>query len=379
MRSLPANPYLLLTPGPLTTTPTVKAAMLQDWCTWDRDYTEKVQDIRGQLVALATAAPGYTCVPMQGSGTFCVEAAITTALPPGGKLLVLANGAYGRRMAEIACRSGIAHICLDSGDTRPPDPSRVDRALAADPFITHLAMVHCETTTGMINPVQAIGNIVRDHGRSFILDAMSSFGGIPMDMDRLHVDYLISSANKCLQGVPGFGFVIAKKAVLEKTRGHSPSLSLDLYDQWETMEKGRGKWRFTSPTHGVHALARALGELKMEGGIQGRWERYKANQACLLKGMKALGFETLLPEKYQGPIITCFLSPSHPGYGFQEFHGQLKKRGFVIYPGKLTQRETFRIGHIGDVHPRDMERLLMAMEASMVWQKDPATHPRCGG
>ena len=365
--TIPENPYLLLTPGPLTTTSTVKATMLRDWCTWDRDYNDIVEKIRAELADLATKSKGFTAVPMQGSGTFSVEACITTAVPAGGKLLVLANGAYGRRIAAIAERAGLDWEMMDSGDLARPDLEKLDATLARDPGITHVAAVHCETTTGMLNPVEDIGRAVASRGRSFIVDAMSSFGGIPMDMEEIGADYLVSSANKCIQGVPGFGFVVAKTSVLSDTRGNARSLSLDLYDQWETMETGRGKWRFTSPTHVVRAFATALEELDEEGGIPRRWERYKTNQEILVDGMTGLGFRPLLPRECQSPIITSFCSPEHPDYDFSLFYTRLKDHGFVIYPGKVTELPTFRVGNIGDVFPSDMERLVTAVESSMFW------------
>ncbi len=363
-----SRPYLLLTPGPLTTTLSVKQTMLKDWCTWDDDYKELVQKIRRRVVRLAVKDKGYTCVLMQGSGTFCVESAITTAVPPEGKLLVLANGAYGRRIAQIAGRIGIDFEIHDAGDTALPDLKRLEDTLASDTAVTHVAVVHCETTTGMLNPAKAVGRIVKSYGKCFILDAMSSFGGIPLDMQELRADYLISSANKCIQGVPGFGFVIAAVSELQKTRGRARALSLDLFDQWETMEKDPGKWRFTSPTHTVRAFARALEELDAEGGVERRHERYRRNHRELTEGMAALGFETLLPKEYQSPVITAFLCPTRGGWRFDAFYRHLKKKGFVIYPGKLTETETFRIGTIGDVYPEDIRRLVAAV-------KDSGFHP----
>jgi 2-aminoethylphosphonate-pyruvate transaminase len=365
---LPANPYLLLTPGPLTTTAGVKAVMMRDWCTWDEDYNRLVQAIRGELTALATAEPGYTSVLIQGSGTFGVEAAVTTAVPDTGKLLVLANGAYGRRIGQIAERSRIPFRVVDSGELCPPDPDETAAVLREDPSITHVAVVHCETTTGMLNPVAAIGRAVKSGGRCFIVDAMSSFGGIPLDAAAIGADYLISSANKCIQGVPGFAFVVARRQELEKTRGRARSLSLDLYDQWATMEAHQGKWRFTSPTHVVRAFFQALQELKAEGGIGARHARYRENHRLLADGMQALGFEPLLPAALRSPIITAFHRPADPAYDFRDFYDRLKTQGFVIYPGKVTERETFRIGTIGDVHPADIRRLLQAVADSMFWR-----------
>jgi 2-aminoethylphosphonate-pyruvate transaminase len=339
--------------------------MHRDWCTWDADYNAIVEKIRRRLVALATPAADYTAVLMQGSGTFCVEAALTTAVPRTGKLLVLANGAYGRRMAEIARRCGIAHELHDSGERAQPDVGRLAASLQRESAITHVAVVHCETTTGMLNPVAEIGRIVKARGRCLIVDAMSSFGGIPLDLAAIGADYLISSANKCIQGVPGFGFVIARKRVLERTRGQARSLSLDLYDQWQTMEDHHGKWRFTSPTHVVRAFFQALAELEAEGGVTARHARYRENHRVLVAGMKRLGFQPLLPAGLQSPIITAFLHPTAPGWRFRQFYDDLKAKGFVIYPGKVTDHDTFRIGNIGDIHFEDMHRLIDAVAETM--------------
>ncbi len=358
---LPDNPYLLLTPGPLSTSKRVKAAMLRDWCTWDEDFNTIVEEIRRRLVALATPAPGYTAVLLQGSGTFCVEAVVTTAVPDRGKLLVLTNGAYGRRIAQIAQRCRVPCETLESGEVDPPDPEHLRRVLEANPAISHVAAVHCETTTGMLNPAAAVGAVVKAAGRIYILDAMSSFGGIPMDMAEMGADFLVSSANKCIQGVPGFGFVIAKRAVLAQTRGQARSLSLDLYDQWRTMEDGHGKWRFTSPTHVVRAFFQALEELAEEGGVAARHRRYCENHRILTAGMQGMGFQALLPAALQSPIITTFLCPPRPAWQFKRFYEDLKTKGFVIYPGKVTDRDTFRIGTIGDVHPADVQRLIAAI------------------
>ncbi len=376
--TIPDNPYLLLTPGPLSTTKSVKAAMLRDWCTWDDEYHSIVQDLRAKLVRLATPADGYTAVLMQGSGTFSVEAAIGTALPPNGRLLVLANGAYGERMVEIAHRLRISVVPHDSGEMHPPDLDRLERTLAAEPGITHVAIVHCETTTGMLNPVEAVGRIVKSFGRTYLVDAMSSFGGIPFDIAELGADFVISSANKCIQGVPGFGFVIARRQALEQTKGRARSVSLDLYEQWREMEAKGGKWRFTSPTHVVRAFAQAVKELEEEGGVTARYARYRGNHRILVDGMRALGFSCLLPDEYQSPIITSFLSPTHAGYRFELLYADLKSRGFVVYPGKVTSLNTFRIGNIGHVGPDDMRRLIEAVRDSMSWREgqspaEPAT------
>jgi 2-aminoethylphosphonate-pyruvate transaminase len=366
---VPDNPYILLTPGPLSTTKTVKQTMLRDWCTWDDDYNQIVEQIRQKLLQLALASDEYTTVLMQGSGTFCVESVITTAVPKNGKLLVLANGAYGLRIAKIAECIGIKHKIIDFGEVNPLSLDQIEKVLNQDLEITHVAVVHCETTTGMLNPVEEIGYIVKKYRKEYIIDAMSSFGGIPLNTAGIGANYVISSANKCIQGVPGFGFVIALRKSIEKTKGQARSLSLDLYDQWETMEQHQGKWRFTSPTHTVRAFFQALSELEQEGGIEKRAARYCENHKILVRGMTSLGFQPLLPEKYRSSIITSFLSPQHPDYNFNIFYQMLKKQGFVIYPGKVTLNNTFRIGNIGEVYPQDMHRLIRAVESAMYWAR----------
>ncbi|MDP5252915.1 MULTISPECIES: 2-aminoethylphosphonate--pyruvate transaminase [unclassified Vibrio] len=362
------NEYLLLTPGPLSTSETVRQAMLKDWCTWDDDYNKDIVEvIRNKLVALATDQTGYTSVLMQGSGTSSVEATIGSAIGKEGKLLVIDNGAYGARIAQIAQYLNIACQIISPGETSPPQLDQVEAALTSDPQITHVAIVHCETTTGMLNPIEALTAVAKAHGKVVILDAMSSFGGIPMDIAKLKVDFMISSANKCIQGVPGFGFVIAKQTELEKCKGQARSLSLDLYDQWHCMETNHGKWRFTSPTHTVRAFYQALIELEQEGGITARHQRYQANQTTLVNGMRSLGFEPLLNTELHSPIITSFYSPDHPDYQFKTFYTRLKEQGFVIYPGKVSNADCFRIGNIGDVYPDDIERLLGAIDNAMYW------------
>lgn len=353
--------YLLLTPGPLSTSESVRQAMLQDWCTWDKDYNEGVVTvIREQLLKLAGLDGEYTTVLLQGSGTYAVEATLSCAVRPQDKLLIVANGAYGKRMGDIARRHGLNHVLVSLKETAPVTPEAVRRALEEHPDITHLAMVHCETTTGILNPVEAVARAIRGRGLTFIVDAMSSFGGIPIDIRKLGIDFLISSANKCIQGVPGFGFVIARRSSLSRCEGVSRSVSLDLYDQWAEMEKGRGKWRFTSPTHVVRAFFQAVKELEDEGGVEARHDRYRENHAELVEGMRRSGFRTLLPDELQSPIITSFLYPEED-FDFQKFYEALKERGFVIYPGKISEAPTFRIGNIGDVFPDDFRRLAEAV------------------
>ena len=283
-------------------------------------------------------------------------------MKPTDKLLILANGAYGKRMAQIAEYYHIDHVLVSLHETELVTGEVARKALEANPDITHLSMVHSETTTGLLNPIEEVAEVLKGRNITFIVDAMSSFGGVPIDMKKLDIDFLVSSANKCIQGVPGFGFIIAKKDKLIATKGNARSLSLDIYAQWETMEKGGGKWRFTSPTHVVHAFYQAMKELNEEGGIVARSERYKQNHRTLVDGMRALGFKTLLPDASQGPIITSFLYPT-ADFDFHSFYDQLKEKGFVIYPGKISDADTFRIGNIGDIFPDDMEALLQAIRS----------------
>jgi len=353
------QPYLLLTPGPLSTTATVKAAMQIDYCTWDSDYRQVTETIRQQILTLAQASPeSYTTVLLQGSGSYGVEATIGTAVPREGAVLMVAiNGAYGHRISEIADYYNIPHVDVVFSEDEIVDPKRIDEALTAHPEVTHFATVHSETTTGILNPIDQLVPLLKARGIVSIIDAMSSLGGVPINMTELDCDYLVSSANKCVQGVPGFAFIIAKKSELAKTAGNVRSLSLDLYAQWQAMTTQPGKWRFTSPTHVVHAFAQALNELDLEGGVETRYRRYSASQSRLSSGMQALGFDLVIDPADQGPIITSFKYPNE-NFDFADFYQFIKERGFVIYPGKVSAIPSFRIGTIGDVDTTDINRLL---------------------
>ncbi|MFD2117771.1 2-aminoethylphosphonate--pyruvate transaminase [Paenibacillus yanchengensis] len=354
--------YLLLTPGPLTTTATVKEVMLKDWCTWDDEYKQIVQQIRKQLLEVAEASEEkYTAILMQGSGSFGVESVLGSVIPQSGKLLILQNGAYGKRIEEICHVLRIPYQSVIFAANEQISAETVEQHLLADPSITHVAMVHCETTTGILNPLEAVVNTIKKHHRIAIVDAMSSFGGIPIATEQLNIDFLISSANKCIQGVPGFSFIIAKQTEIEKCKGQARSLSLDLYDQWQAMQEDPGKWRFTSPTHIVRAFAQALLELEQEGGVAARYERYKNNQQILVDSMSDAGFTAYLPRALQSPIITTFIYPTHISFTFLGFYNFLKNKGFVIYPGKLSDVEVFRIGNIGDIHANDIIELCVAV------------------
>ena len=360
--------YKLLTPGPLTTSETVKKAMLTDWCTWDDDYNINiVQHIRSRLVTLATTQSGYSSVLMQGSGTASVESVLGSAIGSQDKILIINNGAYGQRMLEICQMLSLNHLALTYPETSLPDLAEITEVLNNNRDINYLAMVHCETTTGMLNPLEAIARLCQQHQITFILDAMSSFGGMVFDIGELNVGYLISSANKCIQGIPGFGFIIAKRDLLEQCEGKAKSVSLDLYSQWKTMENTPGKWRFTSPTHVVRAFYQALEELEQEGGIPARSQRYHHNQRQLVAGMEAMGFRCLLEAHNQSAIITSFLSPESEDYDFKQFYLSLKSKGFVIYPGKVSQADCFRVGNIGEISSKDIEQLLEAIKQVRFW------------
>lgn len=355
------NPYLLLTPGPLTTTKTVKKAMMKDWCTWDDDYNNLVQDLRKRLLNLANLDPQkYSAILMQGSGTFAVESVIGSSISPEDKLLVIANGAYGKRIGEISNVLKHNYKLLDFGETGSVNLEILEETIKEEKF-THIAVVHCETTTGRLNPIDKIGILAKKYNLTYIVDAMSSFGGISIDIEKIDCDFLISSSNKCIQGVPGFGFIIGKIDAIKKCENNAKSLSLDLYSQWKTMNDFNGKWRFTSPTHVVRAFYQALLELETEGGIEAREKRYRENNSLLLEGMEGLGYKTLIEKESLSPIITTFLAPENKNFNFKDFYKNLKNEGFVIYPGKLTKQNSFRIGNIGDIHPKDIRTLISIM------------------
>jgi 2-aminoethylphosphonate-pyruvate transaminase len=360
----PTGDPWLLTPGPLTTSPTVKQAMLHDVGSRDHGFIAVNRRMRERLLAIAGGEGTHVCVPLQGSGTFSVEAMLGNFVPRDGKVLILVNGAYGHRMAKICGYHSRACAIQETPEDVPTDPQALDAALAADAAITHVAVVHCETTSGILNPVEAVAEVTARHGRGLLIDAMSAFGAIPLDARKVRFDAVVASSNKCLEGSPGMGFCIARRAALGATNGNSPSLSLDLYDQWTAMEKN-GQWRFTPPTHCILAFDRALDEFEAEGGVAGRGGRYRANCRILVEGMRALGFQTLLPDELQAPIIVTFHMPRDPKFRFQAFYDALRGRGYVIYPGKLTVADSFRIGCIGRIGEEQMRGALAAIEATL--------------
>lgn len=355
----------LFTPGPLTTSRTVKQAMLRDLGSRDFEFIQTVRDIRRQLLELAEVADqGYEAIIMQGSGTFGIEAVLSSVTPPAGKWLVIINGAYGRRIDHIANVLKIETTPLSYAEDRKPDLQEIEAALAADPAITHVAVVHCETTTGIINPVEEIGAIVKRFGRRYFVDAMSSFGALPLDVGKSEIDYLVSSANKCIEGAPGFSFALARREALLATEGYARSVSLDLLAQWQGLE-ANGQFRFTPPTHALLAFAQALQELKAEGGVPGRAARYRRNYETLIAGMRQMGFEEYLRPEDQGYIITSFHYPAHPNFDFNRFYEALNQKDFVIYPGKVSNADCFRIGHIGRIFEADVHSLLAAIRETL--------------
>ncbi len=362
--------YKLLTPGPLTTTDTVKREMLADHCTWDDDYKQITQKIRRELLELAhVSEKDYTVVLMQGSGSFGVESVITSVVGDDEKLLIVANGAYGERMVDIAEHARISYALYEEEYDKIPSAERVEKLLEEDPAITHVAMVHSETTSGILNDIASVAEVVKAAGKTMIVDAMSSFGGVDIEVGKLGIDFIISSANKCIQGVPGFSFIICNRQKLMESAGKARSLSLDLYDQWKTMEKD-GKWRFTSPTHTVLAFAKAMEELKEEGGIPARSKRYYDNNRLLIRKMKEMGIQAYIGEEHPGPIITTFFYPEHHNFSFQEMYEFIKERGYAIYPGKVTDADTFRIGNIGEIYEEDILKLCDIFEEFFARMKE---------
>ncbi len=357
---------ILYTPGPLTTSRTVKQAMLRDIGSRDFEFIQLVKNIRQQLLEVGqVAGQGYEAIIMQGSGTFGIEAVLSSVTPPDGKWLVIINGAYGHRIDHIANVLKIETIPLVYDEDRTPNLKEIEDALTVDKSITNVAVVHCETTTGLINPIKEIGGIVKEFGKRYFVDAMSSFGAIPLNIADCEIDYLVSSANKCIEGVPGFSFAIARREALLETEGYARSVSLDLLAQLKGLETN-GQFRFTPPTHTLLAFGQALTELKQEGGVAGRAARYKHNYETLIAGMRQMGFTEYLEPEDQGYIITSFRYPTHPNFDFNEFYERLNNKDFVIYPGKVSNADCFRIGNIGRIFESDVQGLLAAIRETLI-------------
>jgi 2-aminoethylphosphonate-pyruvate transaminase len=354
------NDPILLTPGPLTTSLRTKQAMLNDWGSWDSAFNAITASLRKDLVDIVGGGAEYTCVPLQGSGTFSVEAAIGTVVPRAGKVLVPNNGAYCARIVRICRVLGRAVVDLPVPEDQPVTGAIVEAALAADPAISHVAQVHCETGAGVLNDLASIAEVCARRGKGLIVDAMSSFAALPIDVRTTPFDALIAASGKCLEGVPGMGFVIVRKAVLEARAGNAHSLAMDLHDQYVYMEKTT-QWRYTPPTHVVAALRVAVDQFREEGGQPARLARYTRNCEALVNGMAGLGFRTFLPAAVQAPIIVTFHAPADPAYDFRTFYEKTRERGYILYPGKLTQVETFRVGCIGAIDDNEMRNVVGAV------------------
>jgi 2-aminoethylphosphonate-pyruvate transaminase len=355
---------ILLTPGPLTTTLRTKLAMLRDWGSWDADFVAMTAELRRRLIAIIDGAESHVVVPLQGSGTFSVEAAVATLVPRDGHLLVLDNGAYCKRLGKLATLMGRRTTIMSHPEDEAVSPEALDAKLRADPSITHVGFIHCETGTGVLNPLPAVSDVCQRHGKGLIIDAMSSFAALPIDARQITFDALVAASGKCLEGVPGMGFVFIRKAVLAACEHNSHSLAMDLFDQHAYMEK-TGQWRFTPPTHVVAALGEALTQFDEEGGQPARLARYADNCATLIDGMKGLGFRPFLPAALQAPIIVTFHAPAVTGYDFKAFYAEAKRRGFILYPGKLTEVETFRVGCIGAIGRNEMQQAVNAVADAM--------------
>ena len=355
-----ARDKLLFTPGPLTTSQTVKLAMLRDLGSRDEAFLAAVREVRAQLLSIygLSRASGWEAVPLAGSGTYAVEAALSSLVPRDGKLLALVNGAYGERIVRIAAVPGIPCEVLRAREDAPIDARAVGAALARDRALSHVALVQVETSSGVANPLRAVGEKVRAAGRTLFVDAMSAFGALPIEFE--NVDVLAASANKCLEGVPGLAFVLARRALLEDAEGRARALVLDLHAQWRGLEED-GQFRFTPPTHVLLALRQALLELELEGGVAARGARYRANHARLRSGMEALGFRSYVPAEHASPIISTFHHPRDPRFDFRDFYRRLSTRGFLVYPGKVTQADCFRVGNIGRLFRADVDALLAAV------------------
>ena len=351
---------LLLTPGPLTTSRSVKQAMVHDWGSRDATFIKINRAVLDRIVEIAGGVGTHVTVPMQGSGTFAVEAMLTSFVPKTGKVLILVNGAYGHRAARICAVAGRAHLIQETPEDAPPNMAALDQALSADPAITHVFAVHCETTSGILNPIRQIAGVVAAHGRRLLVDSMSAFGALEIDAKSVPYDALAASSNKCLEGVPGMGFVVCRLEALKAAKGNATTVVLDLHDQWQAFEK-TGQWRFTPPIHVIVSLHQAIEEHQAEGGVKGRGGRYAVNCKLLIEGMAELGFKPLLAPALQAPIIVTFHMPTHPAFKFQAFYDGLKDRGYVIYPGKLTVADSFRIGCIGRIGPEHMMGALAAV------------------
>jgi len=365
---------ILLTPGPLTTTLRTKLAMLKDWGSWDADFNAVTAGVRQRLLDIVNGHETHVVVPLQGSGTFSVEAAVATVVPRDGHVLVLDNGAYCKRAAKLTQMMGRRASVMTFAEDEPISAEALDARLRSVGSITHVILIHCETGTGVENPLAAVASVCERHGKGLIVDAMSSFAALPIDAGKVRFDALVAASGKCLEGVPGMGFVFLRKAILDGCAGNSQSLAMDLHDQHTYMGK-TGQWRFTPPTHVVVALAEAITQFVEEGGQPARLARYTANCRALVDGMAMLGFRPFLKPEVQAPIIVTFHAPAHPAYDFRRFYDSAKAKGFILYPGKLTQVETFRVGCIGAIGRTEMKQAVDAVAATLREMGIPAGTP----
>ena len=349
----------LLTPGPLTTSYSTKEAMLHDWGSRDKEFINLNHSIRKSLVKFIDGEDNYQCVPMQGSGTFAVESMISSLTPKNSEILILINGAYGHRMKKICNYLNRNSIDYTVEEDKIHDLKKIENIIDTNKNLTHILAVYCETTSGILNPIKDIADLAVKKNLSLLIDAMSAFGALPLSSKKIKFDALAASSNKCLEGVPGVGFVLVENSVIKNAQGNCHSLSLDLYDQWHSMELNK-QWRFTPPTHVLAAFNQALKEHEREGGIEGRYKRYSNNCKIICEGMKDIGFKQLLPDELQAPIIITFMQPSN--FDFDKFYDALSQKNFLIYPGKLTVAETFRIGCIGNLNHKDMNDTVFAIK-----------------
>ncbi|MEG0274063.1 MAG: 2-aminoethylphosphonate--pyruvate transaminase [Longicatena sp.] len=351
---------VLLTPGPLTTSARVKQAMQVDAGTRDKDYQDIVQNIRHSLLQLAHAKEdNYSCVLLQGSGTYGVESVLTSTIRNDQKLLILANGSYGQRMEQICKKANVPYVLKSFSMIEALPITDIEKEIARED-ITHVAYIHCETTAGVLNDIKAIQAIIHKHGKISIVDAMSSFASVEISIEELGIDYLITSSNKCMHGVPGIAIVFARRELLDTCKDISHSLSLDLYAQYYDMETSPGSFRFTSPTHVILALQEAILELEEAGGIVSRSKRYYHIQKEIYDAMSMHGFDILVDRSIQSPVITTYLNPQ--GFNFDDFYAYFKEHGFLLYSGKLPGIDAFRIGNIGHIMDEDIVRFKQLLD-----------------
>jgi len=355
---------LLLIPGPVTTRPEVRSAMAQDLAPWDNDFRTFLLTLRDRILRAAGGVPGtHSVLPLQGCGHFITEAAVRSLVPPGGKLLVPDTGAYAQRMVRLAREAGRSVATLPIDAHRPTDPAAVGAALAADPAITHVGVVYSETGSGVIHDATAIGPVVREAGRRMIVDAVSAFGALPLDLStQPEIDALVFTSNKCIEALPGVGFAVARIDALAANAGNAGSWSFDLNDVH--LRSDGGSFRFTPPAQVLAAFDRAMDFWELEGQ-PARLARYTANMRVFYDGMIDLGLTPWLSRDAQGPIIVNIHAPADPEWDLQRFVDALKRRGVLISNFFNTPTPTFRVGCIGAITPDDMAGAVASMAAAM--------------